>query len=61
MYNSLVQRVLNVFSVRLYSMMDNIIAIIIIAAAVCVIYGNRGNLACKHANCYDGQYIPEDC
>lgn len=35
--------------------------IIVIAAAVCVVHGNRGDSARKHANCYDGQHLPEDC
>ena len=32
----------------------------IIAAAVCIVYGNRGNLAREHVDRYDGQYLPED-
>jgi len=41
--------------------LDSITAIIIIvAAAVRAIYGDRGNPARKHVDCYDGQHLPED-
>jgi len=43
-------------SVKRIRQLDNITVTVIIAvaAAVCDIYGDRGNPARKHVNCYDG-------